>query len=176
MKNRLIRLAATAAILLGAAGAVPALTATSALAAGCSGYSCHGRDPVAEGCSASSTVTAYASAGGVTYATLWNRYSGGCNANWSRAQLTSAAINAGYKMYVLASTSDSHGNFEDMCWPGPDNNIGELVENCTNYPYSGYGGSSTAYSDMVDGTNTTFAYVFVYNSSGQEIASAIAAQ
>ena len=176
MQKRLARLIVAAAILVGAAGVMPVFATASAQAAGCSGYSCHGRDPIAEGCSATSTVAANASAGGVTYATLWNRYSAGCNANWGRAQLTSAALNAGDTMYILASTSDSRGSFEDMCWPATDNSAGDLVESCTNYPNSGYGGSSIAYCDMVDGTNATFAYVFVYNRSGQEVASAIAEQ
>lgn len=172
MKHRFAWLAATAAILLAAAGIMPALNATSAQAAGCSGYSCHGYDPVAEGCSATSTTTAYATAGGVTYATVWNRYSAGCNANWSRAQLTSAAINAGYSMLVFADTSDSHGTYEDVCWPGPDNNIGALNESCG----GPYGGSSIAYSDMVDGTNTTNAVVFVLDSGGNLVTKAIASQ
>jgi hypothetical protein len=170
-KHRLARLTVAIA-LLAAGGTASMLSATAASAASCSGFSCHGYDPVAEGCSTTSTTTAYASSGGVTYATLWNRYSAGCKANWSRAELTSAAISAGYTMLVLADTSDSRGNYEDMCWPGPNNNVGALNESCGNP----YGGSSIAYTDMVDGTNTADAYVYIYNSSGNLVTYAVSSQ
>ncbi len=62
-----------------------------------------------------------------------------------------------------------------MCYPvyGPDNNAGLLQESCSG---TSYGGNLWIFSDMTDGTNTTTADVYVYNSSGTEIASASASQ
>jgi hypothetical protein len=134
----------------------------SASASTCFGYSCHGHDPVVYGCSASSTTTAYASVSGTAVAEVQNRYAGNCNSNWVRGALTSAGVSRGYWIVVDVSTVDSHGTSEYMCYPGP-NNTGALNEYCSG---STYGGNTTfIYSDMVDGTNTATARVFVYTCS-----------
>jgi hypothetical protein len=65
-------------------------------------------------------------------------------------------------MEVEIFTTDSTNQFEEMCWPSPYNDHGFDRESCNGT----YGGSSIAYTDMVDGTNTTSAYVLVYNSQG----------
>jgi hypothetical protein len=124
------------------------------------------------GCTASSTVTVPVKVGSTQVATLWNRYASNCNANWGRAQLTSAGLSAHDTFIVDVFTNDSRGTFEYMCYPGPDN-TGEIEELCSG---ATYGGSAQAFTDMVDGTNTTTADVYVYNSSGTQIASASASQ
>jgi hypothetical protein len=147
-------------------------TAASASAASCSGYSCHGHDPNVYGCSVSSTASAPANFNGTQVATVYNRYSQNCNANWGRGQLTQAGLNAHDSIIVDVFTTDSHGTHEYMCYPGP-NNTGALTENCSG---ATYGGSAAIFSDMVDGTNTATADVYVYNSSGTFITSASASQ
>jgi hypothetical protein len=52
--------------------------------------------------------------------------------------------------------------------PGPSNTGALMEEWYTNVFYSG---SASAYSDMVDGTNLTWASVSVYNRNGISIAS-----
>ena len=157
--NHVLRTAALAAATLAAialpavAGAAPPASA----AIGCYASSCAGHDPTTHGCSATSTTT---TAG--TLATVWNRYSYGCDANWARGQLTAAALRAGDTMSVEIFTTDSANNFEEMTWPTTENDLGLDFETSSGH----YGGSSIAYSDMVDGTNTTDAYVLVYNASG----------
>jgi hypothetical protein len=58
-------------------------------------------------------------------------------------------------------TTDSLGKYEYMCYPGPGN-TGSLTEYCSGATYDG---SLWIYSDMVDGTNTATARVFVYTCS-----------
>jgi hypothetical protein len=133
-------------------GSVPAAQAST-----CYAFSCHGRDPIAYGCPVSSTVTTYGA-----LATVWNRYSAVCKANWVRAQLTPAAIAAGYQWMMEIWTTDSKGYGEDMCeWTG-QNNLGYLDEQCTMLSPADAGYTSTWYSDMVDGTNSTTASVIVF--------------
>ena len=150
--RRTVAILATA-FLLGLLGM--GVSATPASAATCSGYSCAGHDPVNAGCSASSTKTTTG-----TYATVWNRYSSGCNANWARAQLTSAAFNAGDSMLIVVTTTDSRSQSESMCYPGPSD-TGQLNEYCYSGQY--YSGSSAAYTDMVDGTHVAQAFAYVYD-------------
>jgi len=155
------RIAALASAM--AAAATTVILATSGTAhASCNGYGCHGLDPEGQGCSASSTGTSQVIVNNVTLATLWNRYSGGCNSNWARGQLTSTAINAGDYIYMTISTTDSRGTFEGMCYPGPSN-TGDLVEGCYD---SYYNGSAVAWTDMVDGTNLTSANLYVVKANG----------
>ena len=145
--------------------------------AACSGYSCHGLDPTAQACGVTSTAgPVYAVTNGVTYATLWNRYSFGCNANWARAQLSAASVSAGYRLYAYVYTSDSRGSFEYMCWPGIPNNACALSESCAGFPNAGYGGSSVVYTDMVDGTNVTYANVIVLDTAGHTVAAVSVSQ
>jgi hypothetical protein len=154
-------LAATATLAMMTAGGGVAPLANAATAAACHAANCAGHDPTVYGCSATSTTT---SSGAL--ATVWNRYSAGCDANWGRAQLTTAALNAGDQMEITIDTVDSDHNGETMCWPSPGNNEGFDTEFCNGY----YAGSSIAYTDMVDGTNLTQTYVIVVNSSGNFLA------
>ena len=140
---------------------VAPINTPAANAATCYATNCAGHDPTTHGCSVSSTVTTNGA-----LATLWNRYSYVCDANWARAQLTATALNAGYSMQLSIATVDRAHNSEYMCWPSPDNDQGFSDEFCT----GSYGGSSIAYTDMVDGTNATQAYVTILNSSGDFVA------
>jgi hypothetical protein len=146
---------------LGAVG-LSAASVPAARASTCYGFSCHGHDPIAYGCPVSSTVTTYG-----VLATVWNRYSAVCKANWVRAQLTPAAIAAGDQWMIEISTIDSKGYSEDMCeWTSQDN-LGYIDEQCSSLlspADSGY--ASTWYSDMVDGTNITTASVIIYQPTG----------
>ena len=134
--------------------------ASQAQAAGCYAASCSGWDPVGKGCTATSTTT-----GSGTWGTVTNRYAAGCRANWVRGQLSAAAVNAGYKMWLNIQTTDSAGRNVYMCWPtGGVSNHGNTYESC--YGASPVGGSGVIYSDMVDGTNITYADMLVFDASG----------
>lgn len=146
---------AIAALLFGLTGVVE--SAGPAAAASCSGYSCHGFDPNTKGCA----VSAWKESGG-SEANVMNRYSAGCNANWARGALTQQGYNDGDTMIIVVTTTDSRGNLESMCYPGLSN-TGALHEYCYNYNYRGTG---WAYTDMVDGTNTATATVYVYDFNG----------
>lgn len=150
-------------VVLGTAGGA---SATSI----CYGYDCHGHDPVIYNCSVSSTVTVPVRYNGTQVATLNNRYSHYCNANWGRAQLTTAGYDAHDSFLVGIFTTDSFNKSENMCWPGPSN-TGGFMEACTG-TYAGL----EAYCDMVDGTHVTSAYIQVFDSSGNLIVSAFADQ
>jgi hypothetical protein len=139
-----------AVLTVGTVGALPAN------AASCYATSCAGHDPTTHGCAATST-TSYSG----SLATVWNRYSAACDSNWVRGQLTSTALRAGDTTSISISTTDSQGNDEFMCWPGLTNDQGGPIELCSGILY---GGSSIAYSDMVDGTNKTYATVDVFDS------------
>jgi hypothetical protein len=146
------------------------VSAGSASAASCSGYSCHGLDP-SNRCT--DTASAWVPVNSIdpvwnNVAVLYNKYSKPCNSNWAWAQLTPWAAND-FSMVVFITTLDSHGNLESMCYPGPGN-TGHLNEYCYNYNYAG---KLPAYTDMVDGTHVTQAYCYVYDDhSGALVASA----
>ncbi len=151
-------IAAFAALVLGA-------SASPALASSCSGWSCHGHDPSIYGCSATSTGQAdVKDSDGAVVATLQNRYSSGCNANWARAWLTQTGLSRGYMFQTWITTTDSQGHSESMCFPSSLNNSGQLTESC-----SGYYGKDTqvTWTDMVDGTNLTTANITVVNDAGR---------
>jgi hypothetical protein len=59
-----------------------------------------------------------------------------------------------------SAISRAAGEFEFMCYPGPSN-TGRLLETCTGH----YPGVLPAYTDMVDGTNLTWANAYVYHGS-----------
>jgi len=143
------------AAVLGSVGL--AAFATPAIAT-CNGFSCHGRDPSIQGCAATSTTES-----SDTLAIVQNRFSQGCKANWARGALTQTGIHNGDKIQVIIQTTDSQGNFEKMCFPGP-NNTGQLQELC----FAGmfYQSTTFAFTDMVDGTNVAAAIVNIYDSSG----------
>lgn len=154
-----IGVAVLVAALTGFVGVVTAVPANAAPALSCSGFSCHGHDPVLYGCSVLSTKTV---SDGLM--TLQNRFSGNCDANWARAELSAVALGAHDSLEVAITTKDSHGQTETMCFPGPSN-TGNLVENCN----GSFRGSGFAFTDMVDGTNLTTAEAIVLNSGGQQI-------
>jgi hypothetical protein len=160
--HRPLLVGSTLTALLSLGAVVPA--ASAANAAGCYAISCAGWDPVARGCSVTST-TAYNGPLG----TVWNRYSAGCKSNWSRGQLSAASVSAGYQMIVSITTVDSSGAREWACWPAVagQNNAGVRSESCSN---TWYGGSSVGYSDMVDGTNITSAFIEITDAYGDPLA------
>jgi hypothetical protein len=161
--KRVYRILAAAALALSFGAVGLGVSASPAAAATCSGISCAGHDPVNAGCAVSSTKT---TVGGL--ATVWNRYSSGCNANWARAQLTTAAFNAGDSLIIIVTTTDSLSQSESMCYPGPSD-TGALHEYCYLNQY--YSGSGAAYTDMVDGTHVTQAFAYVYDSGFNLLAS-----
>lgn len=134
------------------------VTAGPASAAGCYGYSCYGYDMYHFGCTYNSTTAAAATANGVVLAYVYNRYSSGCKSNWAEAQLTPAGYAAGDSMDVAIRTHES--TYDSVMWaPETQGNQGLLDE-----PYSGeYYGTSSIYTDMVDGTNMAYATVVIYH-------------
>jgi hypothetical protein len=134
-------------------------TSSASAAGGCSDIGCAGHDPISYGCAVTSTTSQTG-----TWATVWNRYSYGCKANWARAQLTAAAVNAGYTMWVEIDAPNTAEGEEHMCWPNypSQDNQGDPYEFC-NPALGPYGGSSVVYTDMVDGTNITYALVTVFD-------------
>jgi hypothetical protein len=153
------------AALMGAAAALTMLvtvgisTSSANATTGCHANGCGGYDPVVMGCSVTSTTSQVGA-----LATVWNRYSFGCDSNWARAQLTAAAVAAGDTMWVSIDTFDSTNNEESICWPNypSQNNTGDTDEFC-NDTTGPYGGSSVVYTDMVDGTDATNASVAVFD-------------
>ena len=131
-----------------------------AQAAGCFGFSCHGHDPNVEGCSVASTTQSSSS-----LAIVQNRFSSNCKSNWARGALTQTGLNNGDGIQVIIETQDSQGHFEFMCFPGP-NNTGALIENCSGALYRS---TTFAFTDMVDGTNITEAFVDVFDRNGNFI-------
>jgi Protein of unknown function (DUF2690) len=128
----------------------------------CNGFSCHGLDPSIQGCTATSTRES-----SDTLAIVQNRFSQGCKANWARGALTQTGLHNGDKIQVIIQTTDSHGNFEQMCFPGPSN-TGNLKEPCSGTLYQS---TTFAFTDMVDGTNVAAAIVKIYDSGGNFIRS-----
>lgn len=146
------------------------VSATPASAAGCYAYSCHGYDLYHFGCTYTSTTadSAVTYDGRTAVATVYNRYSGGCRSNWAEAALTPAALAAGDTMLVgiITHDFDSRGNSESMDYPSTSSNRGALQE----YPAQPYyGGAASAYTDMVDGTNLTEAWIHVFDKYGTMI-------
>lgn len=159
-------LAATAAAILLSLGLMVVNAPSARAASACYATSCAGYDPISYGCAVTSTTTHVGA-----LATVWNRYSYGCRANWARAQLTTAAVNAGYKMWVEVQAPITAEGEEYMCWPNypSQNNQGFSFEFC-NPALGPYGGSSIVYTDMVDGTNTTYATVTVFDTAYNVVA------
>lgn len=145
-------------------GTAPPATATTTT---CYGYTCHGHDPGRYGCVVTSTKVATVYQGTTPIATLENRYSYGCNANWAQAQLTSTAINWGYRITVCVDTTDSRGSFEQMCAPTAYPDSGALQE-----PPEPCGSSGPLSTDMVDGTDITTTTLTVFDSTCSLVAQA----
>jgi hypothetical protein len=160
------RIGTSLAMIVATLGVAVCSTSTPAAASTCSGSTCVGRDPVTYGCAATSTKTATAFIGSDAVATVWNRYSLGCNANWARGQLTALGVSRHYTIQVRVWVN---APYQSMCFPGPSN-TGSSQENC--YPLPGYGGSSMVYTDMVDGSYKTYAAVNVYDGNNL-VASAV---
>src|ERR1022692_3386242 len=171
LARRLSALAGAGLLAAGLAVLGPAGSASAGASNICYGYTCHGHDPVIFGCPASSTVTVPVKYNGTQVATLYNRYSSYCNANWGRAQLSTAGYAAHDSFLVEVDTTDSLGHYEFMCYPGPAN-TGHLTEPCTGT----YAGNLAAYCDMVDGTHSTTAAVQVFDSTGRLLTTAFASQ
>ena len=155
--GRAVGVLAGMALLLGGLtlGAQSASASTS-----CSGFSCHGHDPFVYSCGYYTSDSAGAYSGNTELAVLTNWY-GHCNANWSQGYLTSAGLSAHDSIIITIETTDSKGNDEYMCYPGPDT-TGALDEYCS---CATYGGSATAWTDMVDGTHITQSIIYVYHGS-----------
>jgi hypothetical protein len=178
MKERLRRVpvAARLAVLAIAGIATLGITAMAAVPAqasmSCYGFSCHGLDPLAAGCAATKSTTVLAQVNDPlnpeTVAVVNNNYSSDCSSNWASATLTQQGYNDGDTMAVIIEATDSQGNLESMCYPGPSG-TGALNEYCYQ---SAYRGTATAFTDMVDGTNVTQAFVYVYDFNGDLIARA----
>jgi hypothetical protein len=173
--RRAVPARALVAALLAAGGlmiAAPAAPASASLT--CKGLSCHGHDPNVYGCVVSSQKFAYYYSGSTFMATLTNKYSIKCNANWSQAQLSPYAKSLGWNYLVGISTTDSAGGFESMCWnnePGSPNNTGNPVEGCPlgNGPPFPDNISVPAWTDMVDGTNVTISVMEIYDAYGNPV-------
>lgn len=163
MRRLSIIAAAIVVAAIGTTGVAQAATAEGATprAVPCTGYSCHGYDPHAWGCDKYRTTSTETRG---ALATIVNRYSAGCNANWAQARLSPAAIAAGDKMTTDIEAVDTRGNWEVMCYPGASD-TGGLTELCT----GDYSGSAPGYTAMVDGTNLTFAAVYVWDPSGNNL-------
>jgi hypothetical protein len=142
---------------------IAGFSAGTAAAATCSGSGCQGLDAKLQGCPVTSSK-----ANGGGYGQIWNYYSQACKANWAEGDLLRPPGEyAGYSFYVVITTTDSNGNSESMCSPGPSN-TGSPHEYCFDTPYSP-GNGSPAWTDMVDGTNITQAYIYVYGPDGSLI-------
>jgi hypothetical protein len=137
-------------------------TGGPASAAGCYGYTCHGYDMYHFGCTYDTSTSAAAiGANNTVLAYVYNRYSSGCHSNWSEAQLTSAGYAAGDTISAETSTTDSHipPINEVIYAPTNQDNQGRTNE-AGSVPY---GGTSSIYTDMVDGTNLVTSDVLVWH-------------
>lgn len=131
----------------------------------CTGASCDGQDPYQLNCGVNGepahsgnrvTVnSAYIpsnATGGVDgeLGVIYNYYSTFCNANWAEVTMYQ---DPGRAVSIDISTTDANGKSEKQCEPS----------NCT----SAYTGTSyPAWTNMVDGTHTTYACAHVSNGDG----------
>lgn len=153
-----LTIAVAAVLMLGIATPAPAHAAVG----GCFASGCTGLDPYNLNCGGrgGDAQTNFVSTKGDF---LFNDYSPSCQANWAEGTLSQEQVSAGYSMYVYISTTDSNGQSESMCSPTPGG--GGLHEYCTDTPYKGI----DAWTDMVDGTNTTYAGMTVYDANGNVV-------
>jgi hypothetical protein len=82
-------------------------------------------------------------------------YSYTCNSNWNEAELTSYAINQGWRVQTRIRTTDSNNSVEEVVFP----NTGGMIS------YGGETGWPTV-SNMVDGTNQTTSTFYLIGSDG----------
>lgn len=152
-----LAIAVAAVLMLGIATPAPAHAAVG----GCFASGCTGLDPYDQVCGGpgGDAEQNFVSTEGDF---LFNYYSPGCQANWAEATLSATQVSAGDSMYVYISTTDSNGQSESMCSPTPNDRSGGLHEYCYDTPYAGV----QAWTDLVDGTNVTFAGMIVYDANG----------
>jgi hypothetical protein len=134
----------------------------------CFATSCYNLDPYAEGCGTATTyndisyVSAYIGNGvpqisrnsipavePTIVAYLTNYYSPWCDANWAVVSLSPTGSNASIITDLQITTTDANKHKEEVCYPVQCN------------PMSFYtGGVYPSWTNMVDGTNTTYAYLY----------------
>jgi len=177
----LIATSANAATLRHAPGTRAASVRTADPAAACSGPSCWGQDPSAWATNCVGYALSFKqlsiTAFGNLLATGDNVYSYGCNANWTQGTLTPYAISQGYTLSVQTQTADSQNPQYGECTSFPGGDLEYLYSNvkallpCVDAP-PGYDGATgwPAYTDMVDGTNTTLSVMKVYDPQGHLVA------
>jgi hypothetical protein len=118
----------------------------------CTATYCYNLDPYAEGCGTATTYNhisyvqtpfggSFSGQPWFTYGYITNYYSSWCVANWAVVSLTQTGYDASVGIALWITTT---GN-EKMCYP----------VDCGYYPGPAY----PAWTNMVDGTNKTFAYV-----------------
>ncbi|MEV7969643.1 DUF2690 domain-containing protein [Sphaerisporangium sp. NPDC088356] len=115
MHRRAVRRLLAGAVLIGTVGIVPAVTASPASAATCSGYGCDGTDPAVTGCSANANDTSVGyvtNSAGQDLAKIQLRWSLTCHTNWGKitktAQGSYIAVYA-YRPSPYATTSTYGG-------------------------------------------------------------------
>ena len=126
----------------------------------CTAAGCYNIDPYAEGCGAATTYNhiSYVStpieegipgAGVAIYGYITNYYSSWCVANWALVSVTTAGHNASIITDLQITTTDTNKHSEEMCYPIQCN------------PFSFYPGTAyPSWTNMVDGTNKTYAHVY----------------
>lgn len=143
--------------------APPAPSAPASLT--CHGASCVGHDPRTYGCAVS-----YTTERGNGFATVWGRFSNNCDSKWARGQLTPQSLRLHRTMVVYIITTNAIGTREFMCFPTLFANLGESTEPCIpSPPFRYYGGSSVAFTDMVNGHKGAIAEVTVFDRFGDPV-------
>jgi len=126
----------------------------------CYGASCYGKDPVTFGCLASYTISPdnkpeYYNNQLVGY--FSSVYSYTCNVNWNQATLTDYALSQRFRLKTIISAKinpELHCDSELVIFPA----------NGTSY--GGETGVWPTYSDMVDGTCTTYSIFALFDKNG----------
>jgi hypothetical protein len=127
----------------------------------CYAYTCNGHDPSVYNCSWSHPMRAYAHDGtGQTVVNLTNWWSDSCHTNWAAASLTAYGLSQRYRFYVSIHGVDGRNVDHFYCYPSPLNDSGQQYEGCDGQT-NAYGGPYLAWTDMVEGTNVTYAQVVV---------------
>ena len=126
----------------------------------CTATGCYNLDPYAEGCGTATTYNHISyvqtsidegipGAGVVTYGYITNYYSSWCVANWAEVSVTTAGHNISIITDLQITTTDANKHNEEMCYPVKCN------------PFSFYTGTAyPSWTNMVDGTNMTYAHVY----------------
>lgn len=153
--RNLLLLSSIGAIILFAMTFPQAVHAKSmAPAAGCWGATCAGKDPTQMGCLASIHILPYKRQEyyqGNLIGYFSSVYSYTCNSNWNEAELTSYAVNQGWRVETRIETVDSNNLTEVVLFPGGGSEV----------TYGGETGWPTV-SNMVDGTNRTTSTFYLW--------------